>query len=378
MATQGIGVLEESPAHMIDSIATGGFAETRYPAGFHLLNFHSWRPYISDPDYTFSLVSENILNTLQSELYVTYNRNEKYKQVGIDATYAQLFPWLDLGADYVFDRNGLSRRFGKVYWNEVNAYAGASIPLSWAHGASYTSMQAGSDVVHTRHYFQAPFKDSLANGHFTYLRNYFSFTNQLRSAAMQIYPRLAQTLYVHYDRSITGSIPANQVLVSANFYLPGLDYTHSLVVGGAYQQRDLNNRGGFSDGFPWARGYATANFYRMWKFSANYHFPLLYPDWGLGDVVYFTRIRANGFYDWMRAEDLTRSGALGQAPFRSYGSEVFFDTKWWNQLSISFGIRYSRLVDPDIEGRGPNQWELILPLNILSQGYSGRPVVSAY
>jgi len=51
---------------------------------------------------------------------------------------------------------------------------------------------------------------------------------------------------------------------------------------------------------------------------------------------------------------------------------VYFDTKWWNQLTISFGIRYSRLLDPDFGGRGPNQWELILPLNLLSQGYSGH------
>jgi len=52
---------------------------------------------------------------------------------------------------------------------------------------------------------------------------------------------------------------------------------------------------------------------------------------------------------------------------------MYFDTKWWNQLPISFGIRYSRLVDDNIfEVRGPNQWELILPLNILSQGYSAK------
>lgn len=372
LATQGIGVLEEGAAHLLDSIHAGSYAETKYGGSFHLLNFHSWRPYVSDPDYTFSLVSENILNTLQSELYLTYNRNEKYKQVGVDATYGGLFPWLDAGVDYVFDRNGLSRRFGRVYWNEVNAYAGASIPLNYTHGASFTSLQLGSDLVHTQQYFTGAFKDSFVNNHFTYLRSYLSVANQQQTAAMQIYPRWAQTLYLHYDRSVTASIPANQFLASGYLYLPGLDWTHSLVLGAAWQGRDANNRGGFSDGFPWARGYSTANFYRMWRFAGNYHLPLLYPDWGLWNIVYFTRVRANGFFDYMKAQDFASNGALVQAPFRSYGAEVYFDTKWWNQLPISFGIRYSRLMDPDIEGRGPNQWELILPLNILSQGYSSR------
>jgi hypothetical protein len=71
-------------------------------------------------------------------------------------------------------------------------------------------------------------------------------------------------------------------------------------------------------------------------------------------------------------------GSTVQIPFRSYGMEMFFDTKWWNQLPISFGIRYSRLVDLDLDGRGPNQWELILPLNILSQGYSVRSAAKIY
>jgi hypothetical protein len=52
--------------------------------------------------------------------------------------------------------------------------------------------------------------------------------------------------------------------------------------------------------------------------------------------------------------------------------EIYFDTSWWNELPLSLGIRYSRLVDRDYEGRGPNQWELILPLNLLDYGFSHR------
>jgi len=367
---QGMDSLNSGPAHLLERIGAGDYAVKKYPSTFHLFNFHSWRPYVSDPDYTFSLVSENILNTLQSELYVTYNRNENYKQVGIDATYGALFPWLDIGADYVFDRNALSRRFGKVYWNEVNAYAGLSVPLNWTHGQHFTGLQFGSDLVYTQQHFTGAFKDSFVNNNFTYLRNFVSFSHQVQKAQQQIYPRFAQSLYMNYDRSVTASTPAHQFLASGYLYLPGLDFTHSLLLGGAFQQRDQLNRGGFSDGFPWSRGYATANFYRMWRVTANYHFPLLYPDWGIGNVVYFTRVRANGFYDYMRARDFYNTGAIFRAPFRSYGAEIFFDTKWWNQLPINFGVRYSRLVDPDVEGRGPNQWQLILPLNILSQGYS--------
>jgi hypothetical protein len=45
-----------------------------------------------------------------------------------------------------------------------------------------------------------------------------------------------------------------------------------------------------------------------------------------------------------------------------------FDSKWWNEVNVSFGIRYSRLLDKDVYGgKGSNRWEFILPVNILNQ-----------
>jgi hypothetical protein len=114
----------------------------------------------------------------------------------------------------------------------------------------------------------------------------------------------------------------------------------------------------------------------MYRLAGNYDMPLFYPDWGMGNMLYFLRIRANLFYDWTHVQDFSGPGSQFLADYRSLGTEIYFDTKWWNQLSISFGIRYSRLLDPDFAGRGPNQWELILPLNLLSQGYSGRTSAS--
>jgi hypothetical protein len=180
-------------------------------------------------------------------------------------------------------------------------------------------------------------------------------------------------LNLAYSRAVT-AFEAHQFLASGFLYLPGIDVTHSLLLAAAFQQRDTLGNARFSNSFPFSRGYTAENFYRMWRLSGNYQLPLLYPDWGFGNMVYFLRVRANVYYDYTRVMDFYTNGRTYNGNFRSFGSEVYFDTKWWNQLALSFGIRYSRLLDPDFEGRGPNQWELILPLNILSQGYSGRTV----
>ena len=372
LPVQRIDSLKKGPAGLLDQIAPAGYPATKYPLASHLINFHSWRPYINDPDYQLSLVSDNILNTFETQIYGDYNRNEQYKQAGVTATYGGFYPFIDAGWNYTFDRNAL---YGgrKVYWNESETHAGFSIPLSWTRGRGLTSLQFGSDIVYNQRTFTGAFKDSFNSRGFAYIDPYISFVHQSQQAQMQIAPRFAQVLTLSYSSAVT-PFTSHQFLASGFLYLPGVAYTHSLLLAAAFQQRDTLGNARFSNGFPFSRGYSAENFYRLWRVSGNYQLPLFYPDWGFGDIVYFLRVRANLYYDYTHAMDFYTSGRVFNANFRSFGSEVYFDTKWWNQLAVSFGIRYSHLLDPDFEGRGPNQWELILPLNLLSQGYSGHAV----
>jgi hypothetical protein len=101
----------------------------------------------------------------------------------------------------------------------------------------------------------------------------------------------------------------------------------------------------------------------MYKLGINYHLPLLLPDWGFGNIVYFLRIRANAYYDFTNAKSL-QTGINYQ--LRSAGAEIYFDTKWWNEEPVTFGIRYSRLFDNQLTGQQPNQWELVLPVNLFN------------
>jgi hypothetical protein len=144
--------------------------------------------------------------------------------------------------------------------------------------------------------------------------------------------------------------------------LPGLLVTHSLVLGGAFQQRDTAHLL-FSNAFAGARGYLDYYFSRMWRVSANYHFPIAYPDWGFANIVYFQRIRGNLFYDFSKvySADKTASRQL-----RSTGAELYVDTRWWNEYPLSFGIRYSHLLDSELTGLPRrNVVEIILPVSIL-------------
>jgi len=371
LSVQGIDSLDHGPSHLLDRIEPGHYSEIGYPITSHLINFHSWRPYVNDPDYQLSLVSDNILNTFETNIFAGYNRDEQYMQVGVDAVYGGLYPFLNAGWNYTFDRNALYRS-QTVYWNEMEARAGFSIPLSWTRYTGITRLQFGTDLVYNQRYFTGLYKDSFNSRGFAYIDPSVSLVHQVQQTQQQIAPRWAQVLSLSYRMAVE-AFTAQQFLASGFLYLPGVAYTHSLLLSAAFQQRDTLNNARFSNSFPFSRGYTAENFYRMWKVSANYQLPLVYPDWGFGNILYFLRIRANLYYDHTHVMDFYK-GAPVSGDFRSTGAELYFDTKWWNQLSLSFGLRYSRLLDTDAGGRGPDQWELILPLNILSQGYSGRAV----
>lgn len=362
----GISTLQETNADLLAHVPHTLLPSRRYPKATGLLHFHSIEPDINDPEYSITIISENILNTLQSQLSFTYDRNEQFKKIGFDAVYSALFPYLSAGIDYTIDRRARYRS-QRVYWNELEPGTGINIPVNLSKGRSLTYVNIGTRYTFNQTTYQGAFKDTFGNVSYSYLNNFFSFINEEQKAKQQIFPSFAQTLTVNFKNAIT-KYNGSQLVVNANFYLPGLLSTQSLVLNGAWLQKSKANQLNFSANFPFSRGYTSENFHQMFRWGANYHFPICYPDQGFADIVYLLRARANVFYDQTHVSDFFADGRDFRANFKSAGAEIYFDTKWWNELPVSFGVRYSRLFDADLFGySGKNRWELILPVNLLTQ-----------
>ncbi|MGF7038682.1 hypothetical protein [Mucilaginibacter lappiensis] len=360
----GITALKrDSSANMLGAVVDKPLPVTGYSKAHGLFNFHSIIPNISDPNYSFAITGENVLNTFQSELSFNYNRNEGYKQFGFGATYGALFPYISGGVDYTLDR----RQFYKgsyIYWNETSLHGGLEVPLNFSAGKHITNLAFGSDLYFNRTSFQQGNAQQFADRSYTYLNNYLSFSNQMQAAKQNIYPQLAQSISINYKSAISGA-GSTQLLASGTFYFPGLVTNHSLVINVAHQQKGKNNVISFSNNFPFSKGYTAESLDDMNKVGINYHFPFAYPDAGFGNIVYLLRLRGALFFDYTRAtaDNFFTNGSSFKQNFRSTGAAVFFDTKFFNQNSISFGIRYSRLLDDDFfGGTGRNRIELVLPV----------------
>ena len=357
-----IGVANEDnfKSLLLTDIASRNFPVSKYKKGTKLLNFHSWRPYYEDPIFTYTLYGQNVLNTLQTELYYLYNQDERTNAVGFNSTYGGWFPYLSVGTEYTFQRtdtlNSLTRR-----WNQLDTRVGLNIPLDFSGGRFFRSLNFGSSYVFRFESNTGPTKDLFVENNFGYLSHFFNYSQQVQMARQHIFPRLGGNFSLQYRHAVS-KYDSYQFFGSANLYFPGFISNHSIVLSGAFQQRDTL-RILFGNRFPYSRGYNETYLSRMWKLGANYHFPIWIPDWGFGNILYIQRIRANAFYDLTRVYSRNK---LVTADQRSVGVEFYFDTNWWNQYPLTFGCRISTRLDDDlVSGQRGTWFEFILPVSII-------------
>lgn len=338
------------------------FYAKKYKTGKGLLNIHSWRPFYEQPDWSFTLYGENVLNTFQSSYDYTYNENEGSHKVGANLAYGGWYPWVTGATSYTVNRtfNDQTRTY---QWNEWNGNIGLRLPFNFTYGKLYKRLDLSATLNGQMVDYQAKSIPQPQDRFLGFVQQQMTWSMQSQQAVQQIFPRFAFVTRIQNKMTI-GNTKANQLFVTGQLYLPGAMKTHALVLGASYQRRDTLRQYIFNNGFALSRGYSAFDFPRMWKWNVNYHFPIVYPDFGLAQIVYFQRVRANVFYDDTYLKSL-RTGRITN--LRSAGTEIYFDTKWWNQQPVSFGVRYnrlfdSRLVNPNLN---PNVWEFILPLNLL-------------
>ena len=356
-----VGHVSEQGDVLSSKVPQRDFATSDYKKSHGLFNFHSWRPYYEDPIFTYSIYGENILNTFQSELYYLYNQNEKTSAIGFNGTYGALFPYINFGAEYTFNREAqVGTRIRQ--WDQLDSRIGLNVSLSKVSGQTYKNFNIGSYYVLRNEFNKGFFKDSTGNSSFSYLQHFMSWSQQVQRALQHIYPRLGYSLSLTHRHAIT-KYEGYQFITNGTVYAPGFASSHNIVFTGSFQQRDTLGQVGFGNRFAYSRGYAGRYFSRMWRLSANYHFPVWHMDWGFGNILYIQRIRGNAFYDFTKVYSRDKTQTRDQ---RSVGGEIYFDTKWWNQYPLTFGFRVSKLLDQDqFDGFKGMVYEFIMPVNII-------------
>ena len=317
------------------------YTVTDYHTANHPFNFHSRSPYIDGADYSLIFYGENAFNTFQHQLYYTYNTNEGFHRIGYTGVYGGWFvqPFIDVNQTWNrYTSYGDSLGLHAAHYKEANLAAGLQLPLNFTGGLMYRNLLLSASFHHTNIAWQGTAKSILSGFTHNYGEFKISYSQSIQAAPQHIYPHFGQSFLWQYR----AGGKAYQMLATGNFYFPGFAATHSFIINSAYQLREKEYLYNYDNNFSFSRGYNKYDYPRMWKLGANYHFPVAYPDWGFGNIVYCLRIRANVFFDYTGVKNFFNKNIYN---FNSTGAELFFDTRWWNEQPVSFGIRYSNLLN---------------------------------
>jgi hypothetical protein len=363
---EGEDITQKIPGH--------NYETQKYAKASKLINVHSWSLYFEDPNYEWALKSNNILNTLNMDLGVRYNRNDEAFTYFFTADYAQYYPVLSFSASAgrrnalarVVDENNVVVDTLNVGWWESMIRPGLTLPFNLSSGLYSRQLNLSGYYSYTNVDFTSKTTEELPEIEDFSYDSYTagcSFINRRKKARKNIFAKNSQYLTFSYDR-LMDTEQVDQIFFDSEWTFPGLSANHNLVFQASYQREDPESFPRFGDNFFYARGYNRPLYDHIYKVGTNYHFPLVHPDWGFWGIIYLYRLRGNVFFDYSRAHYMPAESNFESIQlYNSTGGELILDTKVLNLYDLTFGFRYSYLINEDPSNTSlKNTFEFFIPI----------------
>lgn len=390
-----VKVLEEQEGGSIfNKVGKESFQVQKYNKWNGILNPHSWLPLIDHPVYGARILSDNKFGTLSMEASAFYNVNEEEWSFLAAATYAELYPFINLSflranrssVFYNFAPATDSTIYANTYveeWAENRTSIGLALPINLTSGNFFNRLTLRADYQRigldvdgnfdapdnsrdtllvrngTVNQFSFLFEEPLRNTTLNALSLRFVFRSFRRQALQHLNPRLGFNFDLGYRTTFgNDEFQSDVFLGRADLFLPGLSRNHSIVINTMYQRQDVLDNYRFSNLFIYPRGYDTVFGDRIFKVGFNYHMPLFYPDMAVGGLAFLKRVKANVFYDFARlSADSPFASTWNQY---STGVELTFDVRFLRVLEVDLGFRYSRILGDSFTPSSRNQFDFLL------------------
>jgi hypothetical protein len=307
----------------------------RYRKMFHLFNVHSWLPLYIDylnPELELnpeqlpvspgiSLVSQNLLSTAVSQ--VGYEYRDGYHMFHSGIKLKGRYPVLNLYFDYGGEPHVLLLAEGDSALSlppDLGFTAQTYVPLRLNTGKYLSLIQPRIDYRYRRDIQYDEDLGSYRTGaHYLYYSLYA--TSYLRKGAKEILPRVGYSVnagYYHapFNHQVFGSV----VIGGLTVYLPG-PLKHQTVRLSVNHQKQYPldmSQPAFINLISPPRGIHGVFGEILTRYSADWVFPILYPDLEIGPLLYLKRIRGAAWTDYM-----TGTNVLVHEPNTHYENRVY-------------------------------------------------------
>jgi hypothetical protein len=330
-----------------DSIGGKIFPTRKYSKILNLFTPHSWAPASFDVNnLTVSpgvmLLSQNALSTMFAGAGWEYDVNEQTGKFYTSLSYQGWYPALTFRFD-IGNRAGYSHYHGssEVYrftWLETNFKAFISIPWNFSHGrySRYLQPAIGTSLTGIRHNESTPV--NFTTGWIQSMDYRLTASQYQHSNQKDVFPRLGQAIDVSYRHTPFGSNDMGSIFgAEANLYFPGIFRHQGIWIYGGYQQRNDQDlfAYSYSNLITYPRGYTDVYYEDLLSIGLNYKFPIWYPDFSFGSVVYLKRLKMNLYYDWANGKN---PGYINN--YQSMGGELTADFHFLRFVApVEMGVR---------------------------------------
>lgn len=311
------------------------FASKKYSKLGHLFNFHSWAPaYIDVNSYEIrpgvSFFSQNKLGTAETRLGYDYNINDKTGRYKLAFNYLGWFPEitteLSIGneaSNYYLITNTLNQRnqvirqdttIERLTWREIAADINLRLPFNFSKGKYQRIFypEVEYSLVSTSKPDSA--LKNLYPGNYQALSYRIYCYNLLRQSNQSIMPKWGQVLDIVYRNTPMGNTDLGTLSgVQSVLYFPGFAKNDGFRIYQGFQSKKFSNsRYNFSNFVRTPRGFYSYQSNKMYSLSADYKFPICYPDFSVGKLAYIKRIKSTAFYDyaWLSVPTRDKDGVI--------------------------------------------------------------------
>jgi hypothetical protein len=348
-----ITMQEAGKSIITEDVPSASKQESSYGFIDSIARIHTWFPWYDslNKNFSLSLYSVNMLQTMSVQADYVYNRNEKTHSGGGTISYAGFYPIFDVSGivgqrtvAYTEKFHGSERRKFDT-WTEKTAVTDVRLPLNFSRAGWYRTVQLSSGIKYTdksgiNHIIDAD-KDN--NGMFFPVFYSVDISNTYLDRGY-VNPSWGQLLSASYTHTpIKGEYRGSLLSMRTVLYFPGLLRRANFFTEGTFERQNIDVKSYiYSSKVLFPRGYKYEFVRKFAKGSANYTLPLFYPDHNILWLFYLKRIYMNGFYDYGIGFDPRKKF------FRSAGTELMFEMKPFNIMGdygLHIGLQYARAFD---------------------------------
>jgi hypothetical protein len=352
---------EEEKMQFQASEPVADYPEKKYHKAGNLFKIHSWAPFYFDyenPDIEnlqvspgITLLSQNLLSNAYTTLAYEYRDQDHY--IHASFVYRGFYPVFRFSYDfgglpYVADPPEGNEKPEWVYTN-MNWNLKMYLPLNLTSNKYVRGLQPSIESRFTRSYLWYDPPGEYKTG-LTFLDYRLYAYNYLKTSKRDILPRWGQVIdidYVHapFNPDQVGS----EVTLKGTLYIPGFLRHNTIRLGAGFLNQKtekyiLNNL------ISMPRGYNSERSEQFIKLTADYVFPIMYPDLNIWHFLYIKRFKAAVFYDHGLGKNVyvqTEEGDVKKdLKFRSCGFELTSDFNFIHILfPFDMGIRFSYPLD---------------------------------